>query len=177
MPEPVLYVDFYRFKSGQPQYPKDNRNVSGTAGQAPVPNKLENGTSRLRTGAGKAEQMSTVIDPNAANQNLASAATAPAKQRQSHPLGINARRVVSKRYSLKDAQGEGIEEWPDIVRRVVGHVSVAESQDAADCTIRMKEDVFMKLLHGGNPMTAFMMGRIKVDGDMSLALKLKDLFF
>jgi putative sterol carrier protein len=58
-----------------------------------------------------------------------------------------------------------------------GHVSVAESQDAADCAIRMKEDVFVKLLRGGNPMTAFMMGRIKVDGDMSLALKLKDLFF
>jgi ribonucleoside-diphosphate reductase alpha chain len=86
-----------------------------------------NTTSRLRTGAGKAEQMSTVIDPNAANQNLASAAAAPAMQRQSHPLGINARRVVSKRYSLKDAQGEAIEEWPDIVRRVVGHVSVAET--------------------------------------------------
>jgi ribonucleoside-diphosphate reductase alpha chain len=71
--------------------------------------------------------MSTVIDPNAANQNLASAAAAPAKQRQSQPLGINARRVVSKRYSLKDALGEAIEEWPDIVRRVVGHVSVAET--------------------------------------------------
>ncbi|HWT01425.1 MAG TPA: adenosylcobalamin-dependent ribonucleoside-diphosphate reductase [Pyrinomonadaceae bacterium] len=71
--------------------------------------------------------MSTVIDPNAANQNLASAAAAPARQRPSQPLGINARRVVSKRYSLKDAQGEAIEEWPDIVRRVVGHVSVAET--------------------------------------------------
>jgi ribonucleoside-diphosphate reductase alpha chain len=71
--------------------------------------------------------MSTVIDPNTPDQNLASAAAAPAKQRQSQPLGLNARRVVSKRYSLKDAQGEPIEEWPDIVRRVVGHVSVAET--------------------------------------------------
>ena len=84
-------------------------------------------TSRPEKGAGKAEQMSTVIDPNAANQNLASAAATPARQRPSHPLGINARRVVSKRYSLKDALGEAIEEWPDIVRRVVGHVSVAET--------------------------------------------------
>jgi ribonucleoside-diphosphate reductase alpha chain len=71
--------------------------------------------------------MSTVIDPNAPDQNLASTAAAPAKQRQSQPLGLNARRVVSKRYSLKDAQGQPIEEWPDIVRRVVGHVSVAET--------------------------------------------------
>jgi ribonucleoside-diphosphate reductase alpha chain len=71
--------------------------------------------------------MSTVIDPNTPDQNLASTATAPAKERQRHPLGLNARRVVSKRYSLKDAQGQPIEEWPDIVRRVVGHVSVAET--------------------------------------------------
>jgi ribonucleoside-diphosphate reductase alpha chain len=71
--------------------------------------------------------MSTVIDPNTSDQNLASTATAPAKQRQCHPLGLNAGRVVSKRYSLKDAQGQPIEEWPDIVRRVVGHVSVAET--------------------------------------------------
>ncbi|MDT4897226.1 MAG: ribonucleoside-diphosphate reductase alpha chain [Acidobacteriota bacterium] len=71
--------------------------------------------------------MSTVVDPNTPDQNLAAAAAAPAKQRQSQPLGLNARRVVSKRYSLKDAQGQPIEEWPDIVRRVVGHVSVAET--------------------------------------------------
>ncbi|HKR01565.1 MAG TPA: adenosylcobalamin-dependent ribonucleoside-diphosphate reductase [Pyrinomonadaceae bacterium] len=71
--------------------------------------------------------MSTVIDPNTPEQNMASAATAPAKQRQMKPLGLNARRVISKRYSLKDAQGNPIEEWPDIVRRVVGHVSVAET--------------------------------------------------
>jgi ribonucleoside-diphosphate reductase alpha chain len=71
--------------------------------------------------------MSTVIDPNTPDQNLASTAAAPAKQRQSQPLGLNAQRVVSKRYSLKDAQGQPIEEWPDIVRRVVGHVSVAET--------------------------------------------------
>src|SRR5205085_232242 len=48
-------------------------------------------------------------------------------RRQSQPLGLNARRVISKRYSLKDAQGNPIEEWKDIVRRVVGHVSVAET--------------------------------------------------
>lgn len=43
-----------------------------------------------------------------------------------HQIGLNAERVVSKRYSLKDAQGNPIEEWSDIVRRVVGHVSTAE---------------------------------------------------
>jgi ribonucleoside-diphosphate reductase alpha chain len=46
------------------------------------------------------------------------------------PLGLNARRVISKRYSLKDAQGNSIEEWCDIVARVVAHVSVAETDPA-----------------------------------------------
>src|SRR2546429_9167316 len=51
---------------------------------------------------------------------------APTTRRKTQPLGLNARRVISKRYSLKDAKGRAIEEWPDIVRRVVGHVSAAE---------------------------------------------------
>src|SRR2546421_1519977 len=48
-------------------------------------------------------------------------------QRQATPLGLNAKRVISKRYSLKDARGENLEEWSDIVARVVAHVSVAET--------------------------------------------------
>ena len=48
-------------------------------------------------------------------------------QRQINPLGLNARRVISKRYSLKDARGAFLEEWSDIVARVVAHVSVAET--------------------------------------------------
>src|SRR5438128_9658622 len=51
-------------------------------------------------------------------------------KRQPLPLGLNARRVVSKRYSLKDAKGSSLEEWNDIVARVVAHVSVAETDPA-----------------------------------------------
>jgi ribonucleoside-diphosphate reductase alpha chain len=47
-----------------------------------------------------------------------------------NPLGVNARKVVSKRYSLKDSKGNSIEEWGDIVARVVAHVSVAETDPA-----------------------------------------------
>jgi ribonucleoside-diphosphate reductase alpha chain len=50
----------------------------------------------------------------------------PSARRKTQPLGLNAKRVISKRYSLKDAKGRALEEWPDIVRRVVGHVSAAE---------------------------------------------------
>ncbi|HJZ81889.1 MAG TPA: adenosylcobalamin-dependent ribonucleoside-diphosphate reductase [Pyrinomonadaceae bacterium] len=48
-------------------------------------------------------------------------------ERDIAPLGLNARRVVAKRYSLKDAKGNSLEEWSDIVARVVAHVSVAET--------------------------------------------------
>ncbi|MFZ4629839.1 MAG: adenosylcobalamin-dependent ribonucleoside-diphosphate reductase, partial [Blastocatellia bacterium] len=42
-------------------------------------------------------------------------------------LGINAQRVVAKRYSLKDLQGNPLEQWDDIVKRVVSHVARAET--------------------------------------------------
>lgn len=59
-----------------------------------------------------------------------------------------------------------------------GKVSVEESTEAADCVIRMKEGVLQGLIEGKqNPATAFMLGKIKVDGNMALALKLKELFF
>lgn len=49
-----------------------------------------------------------------------------ASAREIAPLGLNAQKVVSKRYSLRDENGEPFETWTDIVRRVVGHVSKAE---------------------------------------------------
>jgi ribonucleoside-diphosphate reductase alpha chain len=47
--------------------------------------------------------------------------------REIKPLGLNAQKVVAKRYALKDENGEALETWGDIVRRVVGHVSRAEA--------------------------------------------------
>ncbi|HLA12621.1 MAG TPA: adenosylcobalamin-dependent ribonucleoside-diphosphate reductase [Pyrinomonadaceae bacterium] len=60
-------------------------------------------------------------------------------RRKLQPLGLNAKRVISKRYSLKDAKGRAIEEWPDIVRRVVGHVSAAEKDP-------LKRDAFFEAM-------------------------------
>jgi ribonucleoside-diphosphate reductase alpha chain len=42
-------------------------------------------------------------------------------------LGINAQRVVAKRYSLRDIKGNSLEQWDDIVKRVVTHVAKAET--------------------------------------------------
>ncbi len=68
--------------------------------------------------------MSAAFGRKIANMN--STTSTPATPRKTQPLGLNAKRVISKRYSLKDAKGRPIEEWSDIVRRVVGHVSAAE---------------------------------------------------
>ena len=60
------------------------------------------------------------------NPTTTAGSPTPSVRRKTQPLGLNAKRVISKRYSLKDAKGRALEEWPDIVRRVVGHVSAAE---------------------------------------------------
>ena len=74
--------------------------------------------------------MSAAIGKTAGNKSVGSPAVSP--RRKSQQLGINARKVVSKRYSLKDLKGRPLEEWSDIVRRVVGHVSMAETGEKRD---------------------------------------------
>ncbi len=65
-------------------------------------------------------------------------------KRQIKPLGLNARRVISKRYSLKDARGASLEEWSDIVARVVAHVSVAETDpDKRDEFFNVMSDIML----------------------------------
>ena len=68
--------------------------------------------------------MSTVFEPAKAGGFVTKGNGAGAAVgRDVKPLGLNAQKVVAKRYSLKDENGEPIETWADIVRRVVGHVS------------------------------------------------------
>ncbi len=100
--------------------------------------------------------MSAAIGKQTPAANLSSTTATPATpsatpsvispRRKAQPLGLNAKRVISKRYSLKDAKGRALEEWPDIVRRVVGHVSAAE-KDA------QKRDAFF------NTMSEVMLAR------------------
>ncbi len=69
-------------------------------------------------------------------------ATAPTKYR---PLGSNAEKVVAKRYSLKDADGNPLETWADIVRRVVGHVSTAETDSQQrEAFYRSMSDIMLR---------------------------------
>ena len=64
--------------------------------------------------------MNSFLDQNGVGTGTATA-------RDIAPLGLNAQKVVAKRYSHRDENGEPVETWDDIVRRVVGHVSRAET--------------------------------------------------
>ena len=58
-----------------------------------------------------------------------------------------------------------------------GKVSVTEGAGAADVTIRTSQETFSALASGEqNPTTAYMTGKLKVEGDMGAALKLQKLF-
>jgi putative sterol carrier protein len=58
-----------------------------------------------------------------------------------------------------------------------GDVSVTEGGGDADATIRASEETFEAIASGEqNPTTAYMTGKLKVEGDMGAALKLQKLF-
>jgi putative sterol carrier protein len=58
-----------------------------------------------------------------------------------------------------------------------GDVSVTEGGGDADATIRASEETFQAIASGEqNPTTAYMTGKLKVDGDMGAALRLQKLF-
>lgn len=70
---------------------------------------------------------------------------------------------------------EGAGQWT--VRVEDGKVSVAEGTQDVDATISASEETFEKIVNGDqNPTTAYMTGKLKIQGDMGAALKLQKLF-
>jgi putative sterol carrier protein len=74
-----------------------------------------------------------------------------------------------------EVDGEG--SW--LVRIHSGRVEVSEGVEdgAVDATIRASSEVFDRIVSGAqNPATAYMRGKLKVDGDLGAVLKLQRLF-
>ena len=58
-----------------------------------------------------------------------------------------------------------------------GAVKVTEGGTDGDATIRATEETFKAIANGEqNPTTAYMTGKLKIDGDMGAAMKLQKLF-
>ncbi|MEH6402806.1 MAG: SCP2 sterol-binding domain-containing protein [Sneathiella sp.] len=54
---------------------------------------------------------------------------------------------------------------------------VSNDDSDADCTIKLSIENFEKLAAGDlDPTTAFMMGKLKIDGNMGIAMKLQSVF-
>lgn len=82
------------------------------------------------------------------------------KAASAKPLGNTLKFNFGENNVLLDGKGDG------------NAVSVNDSAEA-DCTVDVSEADFAAMLSGNlNPMTAFMSGKIKVKGDMSVAMKL-----
>ncbi|TML11888.1 MAG: SCP2 sterol-binding domain-containing protein [Actinobacteria bacterium] len=72
-----------------------------------------------------------------------------------------------------DIEGAGV--WK--VDVADGAVEVTEGGGDADVTIRASEETFRAIAEGQqNPTTAYMTGKLKIEGDMGAAMKLQKLF-
>ena len=72
-----------------------------------------------------------------------------------------------------DIEGAGV--WK--VDVTDGGIEVTEGGGDADVTIRASEETFREIAEGQqNPTTAYMTGKLKIEGDMGAAMKLQKLF-
>lgn len=56
---------------------------------------------------------------------------------------------------------------------IIDHAGARAGDDDADVTLSASAEVFQAILEGEqNPTTAFMTGKLKIDGDMGKAMKL-----
>jgi NAD(P)-dependent dehydrogenase (short-subunit alcohol dehydrogenase family)/acyl dehydratase/putative sterol carrier protein len=75
------------------------------------------------------------------------------------------------RFDITSDDGSKTKSW--IVDLKSGNGSVREAKEKADCTFKLKDADFVKLMLGKlNPQMAFMKGKLKISGNMMLAQKL-----
>ncbi len=87
------------------------------------------------------------------------------------------RQQAAKASSLDKTLKFMIDEGP-IFLDFTGDAPVVHNEDQdADCTITMSTDTLLKFREGKlNPMMALMSGKVKIKGDMGVAMKLKEIF-
>jgi len=75
-----------------------------------------------------------------------------------------------------DLNGDGGGQWA--IQIADGAISVNEGQaDAPNLTLKMDAGDYVDLVHGrANAMNLFMAGKVKVEGDITLAMKFQELF-
>jgi putative sterol carrier protein len=89
------------------------------------------------------------------------------------PSAVDASRTAGMNNSYV-FQVDGVGAWT--VRVADGAVTVVEGAEDADCTISGSEETLTRILNGDqSPTTAYMTGKLKIDGDMGAALKLQKL--
>ncbi len=78
-----------------------------------------------------------------------------------------------KQSYLFDIDGEG--QWVIDVRD--DKLTVTEGAQPADVTIKTSAEIFAKIVAGQqNPATAYMTGKLKIEGDLGAAMKLQKFF-
>ena len=71
-------------------------------------------------------------------------------------------------------QGQESSSWYLNLKSGEGSVEPSDTNTAADVTMSMKEEDFVSMFQGSlNPTSAFMTGKLKISGNMMLALKLE----
>ena len=76
-------------------------------------------------------------------------------------------------FSISDATPN---EWYLDLKNGSGDLAAGKFNGAANCTLTMKSDVFNSMVSGKiKPTAAFMSGKLKIKGDMGLAMKLEKL--
>jgi len=92
--------------------------------------------------------------------------------------GLEARVDETKTAGMTNSYLFDIEDagtWSVVVQD--GKVTVAEGGESADCTIKTSTETFEKIISGEqNPTSAYMTGKLKVQGDIGAAMKLQKLF-
>ena len=93
---------------------------------------------------------------------------------ESLPMRVDPAKTAGFRNSyVFDVEGAG--RWTVYVSD--GDVRVSDGAESADCTISASEETFRKLVAGEqSAMSAYMSGKLKVQGDLGAAMKLKTLF-